>query len=69
MRAVRFHYRGIDPEGGLGDWQEQWTTADVLPVQVAVDIESADGVRWPSVIVSLAQGSGNSDGSAAVKEL
>ena len=69
LRAVRFHYRGIDPEGGLGDWQDRWTTAEVLPVQVAMDIESADGVRWPSVIVSLAQGSGNSDGSASVREL
>lgn len=69
LRAVRFHYRGIDPEGGLGGWQERWATTDVLPVQVAIDIESADGVRWPTVIVSLAQGSGNSDGSASVKEL
>lgn len=69
LRAVRFHYRGIDPEGGLGDWQERWITGDVLPVQVAVDIESADGMRWPGLIVSLAQGSGNSDGSASVKEL
>jgi general secretion pathway protein J len=69
LRAVRFHYRGIDPEGGLGDWQERWTTTDVLPVQVGIDIESADGMRWPTVIVSLAQGSGNSDGSASVKDL
>ena len=69
LRAVRFHYRGIDPEGGLGGWQEQWTTADVLPVQVAIEIESADGVRWPNVIVSLAQGSGNSDGNALLREL
>ena len=69
LRAVRFRYRGIDPEGGLGDWQERWTVAEVLPVQVAMDIESADGVRWPELIVSLAQGSGSSDESALVKEL
>ena len=69
LRSVRFHYRGLDPEGGLGGWQEQWTTADVLPVQVAMDVESADGVRWPTMIVSVAQGSGNSDGSASVKGL
>lgn len=69
LRAVRFHYRGIDPEGGLGGWQEQWTTADVLPVQVAIEVEPADGARWPTLIVSLAQGSGNSDGSASVKDL
>ena len=69
LRAARFRYRGIDPEGGLGDWQDRWTTAEVLPVQVAMDIESADGVRWPRLIVSLAQGSGSSDESALVKEL
>lgn len=69
LRVVRFHYRGINPEGGLGGWQERWTTGEVLPVQVAVDIESADGMRWPRLIVSLAQGSGSSDGSASVKEL
>jgi len=69
LRAVSFHYRGIDTKGGLGDWQERWATTDVLPVQVGIDIESADGVRWPTLIVSLAQGSGNSDGSVSVKEL
>lgn len=69
LRAVRFRYRGIDPEGGLGDWQERWATGEVLPVQVAMDIESADGVRWPRLIVALAQGSGSSDESALVKEL
>lgn len=69
LRAVRFRYRGIDPEGGLGGWQERWATGEVLPVQVAMDIESADGVRWPRLIVALAQGSGSSDESALVKEL
>ena len=69
LRAARFRYRGIDPEGGLGDWQERWTTAEVLPVQVAMDIESADGMRWPTLVVSLAQGSGSSDGSASVEGL
>ena len=69
LRAARFRYRGIDPEGGLGDWQDRWTTAEVLPVQVAMDIESADGLRWPTLVVSLAQGSGSSDGSASVEGL
>ena len=61
LRSVRFRYRGINAEGGMGEWQERWTTGDVLPVQVAMDVEAADGVRWPTLVVSLAQGSGSSN--------
>ena len=69
LRVVRFHYRGLDPEGGLGEWQPQWEATEALPVQVAIDIESADGVRWPDLIVSLAQGSGSSHGAAGMDSL
>ena len=69
LRAVRFHYRGLDPEGGLGDWQAQWEATDALPVQVAIDIESADGAAWPGLVVSLAQGSGSSHGAAGMDSL
>jgi len=61
LRSVRFRYRGIDPEGGLGDWQDRWIAAELLPVQVAVSIESADGTRWPDMVVTIAQGNGSSD--------
>ena len=65
LRSVRFRYRGLKPEGGLEDWQIRWTASETLPVQVAIDIEAADGTRWPALIVTLAQGSGsgNSDGA------
>ena len=66
LRGVRFRYRGMKPEGGLADWQQEWTASEVLPVQVAIDIESADGTRWPSLIVTLAQGSGSNYTSAGV---
>ena len=69
LRVVRFRYRGMDPEGGLGDWQLQWDAAEVLPVQVSIDIESADGVHWPGLVVSLAQGSGSSHSSAGMESL
>jgi len=58
LRNARFRYRGVDREGRLGPWQDRWTAAEVLPLQVAVDVEAADGKPWPSMVVSLAQGSG-----------
>lgn len=62
LRGVRFRYRGVDREGRLGPWQDRWVAAEVLPVQVAVDFEASDGKPWPSVLVSLAQGSGQAQG-------
>lgn len=64
LRDVRFRYRGLKPEGGLEDWQTQWTASESLPVQVAIDIEAADGTRWPTLIVTLAQGSGGGSNAA-----
>lgn len=58
LRGVRFRYRGLAREGGLAPWQDRWTTAEVLPLQVAIEIQGGDGKYWPSMIVSLAQGSG-----------
>lgn len=58
LRAVRFRYRGLDEEGGLAAWQEEWRMAEALPLQVSIEIETAQGQRWPPLVVSLAQGSG-----------
>lgn len=69
LREVRFRYRGLKPEGGLADWQPQWDVPDALPVQVAIDIEAADGMRWPSLVVTLALGSGSVGGVAGVESL
>jgi general secretion pathway protein J len=57
LRAVRFLYRGLDQNGRLTEWQPQWRLAEVLPVQVSIDIETATGERWPPLVVTLAQGS------------
>ena len=62
LRATRFRYRGLDQEGKLGEWQDRWTAAESLPLQVSIDIESGDGQRWPGLVVSLAQGSGQDNG-------
>lgn len=60
LHAVRFRYRGLDEEGNLGEWQEQWNAVENLPLQASVEIESADGQPWPNMIVSLMQGTGSS---------
>lgn len=62
LGAARFRYRGLDQEGKLGEWQDRWTAAESLPLQVSIDIESADGRPWPGLVVSLAQGNGQDNG-------
>lgn len=55
--ALRLRYRGFDDTGALGGWQERWGPAS-LPLQVEVVIETErDGV-WPTLVVTLPQGTG-----------
>ncbi|MDR1076977.1 MAG: prepilin-type N-terminal cleavage/methylation domain-containing protein [Xanthomonadaceae bacterium] len=57
LRSVRFRYRGMDLSGGKpADWEDEWTRADILPTQVAIEVETADGSSWPPLIVTLARG-------------
>ncbi len=61
LKAVRFRYRGLAPDGGgLGDWQDGWSQVETLPVQVSIEIQADDGTRWPDMVVTLAQGNGTS---------
>ena len=55
LREARFRYRGLDDQNQLGDWQDDWDTADRLPLQVRIDIQSADGMVWPTLVVALPQ--------------
>lgn len=56
LRAVRFRYRGVDPASGqLGDWQDQWTTHERMPLLVSIQIEPARGTEWPPLTVTLPQ--------------
>lgn len=61
LESVRFRYRGLDPDAArLGPWQDGWSQVETLPVQVSIQIEAADGRRWPDMVVTLAQGNGSS---------
>lgn len=62
LREVRFAYRGLDDEGKLGDWQPKWERAEILPLQVAVEFETADGAQWPRLVVQLAGGGNGNSG-------
>lgn len=53
LKSARFRYRGYAPEGGLGEWQEEWENGEQLPLMVEVTISDADDQVWPPVIVSL----------------
>lgn len=56
LRALRFRYRGIDPQSGeLGDWQPRWDTHDRLPLLVSIEVIPAQGAPWPPLIVALPQ--------------
>lgn len=52
---ARFQYRGLDADGALGEWQDQWNAWEQLPLQVAIEIASADGGDWPPMVVALPQ--------------
>ncbi len=52
LQAVAFRYRGLDDEGQLGDWQDSWTQADQLPLQVEIRISGEQGGVWPTLLVA-----------------
>ncbi|KAF1708872.1 general secretion pathway protein GspJ [Pseudoxanthomonas kalamensis DSM 18571] len=62
LRQVRFQYRGLDRNGQLGEWEDQWRAGELLPVQVRIDVETADGKRWPPQVITLALGDGSQAG-------
>ncbi|MCD9006538.1 prepilin-type N-terminal cleavage/methylation domain-containing protein [Luteimonas sp. XNQY3] len=54
---LRMRYRGFDETGALGEWQERWGPA-ALPLQVEVQIETGRDGAWPTLVVTLPQGTG-----------
>lgn len=66
LSAVRFRYRGLDPESGeLGAWSDRWEAMDRLPVLVEAGFTDADGTPWPTLVVALPQAMGLADGRGA----
>ena len=53
LESAQFRYRSLDADGRLGEWQEEWTQGDRLPLQVEVTLRDQDGRDWPPLIVAL----------------
>lgn len=55
LTGLRIRYRGLD-EDGSAEWLDAWDAHDSLPLQVSIEIESAQGGTWPPLVVALPQG-------------
>jgi general secretion pathway protein J len=55
IRDGHFEFRGIDEEGKLGDWTEEWEDPSRTPmmVRVALEFERSSGFTWPLLEVPL----------------
>lgn len=55
IRRGRFEYRGIDEEGKLGDWEDDWEDPSRTPMMVRLSLQFQDGtyMQWPVLEVPL----------------
>lgn len=53
LQAARFRYRALTADNTLGDWREDWTTGDRMPVQVEITLRDANGREWPPMVIAL----------------
>ncbi|GAB6194967.1 prepilin-type N-terminal cleavage/methylation domain-containing protein [Lysobacter xanthus] len=52
VRSVGFRYRGLGEDGRPGEWRDEWTAVEQLPLLVEVKITGADGRPWPTLVVA-----------------
>lgn len=52
LGEAAFRYRGLDAEGKLGPWQDEWTAVEQLPLLVEVRMTGLDGRPWPALVVT-----------------
>lgn len=55
IRRGRFEYRGIDDQGRLSDWDDDWEDPSRTPmmVRVSLEFERNSGLSWPTLEVPL----------------
>lgn len=52
LRSVAFAYQTYDASGEPGQWREEWTQPEALPLRVRVRIADGQGA-WPELVVAL----------------
>lgn len=55
IRSGGFEYRGLDENGQMSDWQDDWDNAAVLPAAVRLKLRMSDESLyiWPDIEVAL----------------
>jgi hypothetical protein len=55
IRRGRFEYRGIDEQGRLSDWDDEWEDASRTPmmIRLSLEFERNSGLTWPTLEVPL----------------
>lgn len=55
IRAGKFEYRALDEQGQLSNWSSNWDEPSQTPlmVQIALDLDNAGQVNWPTLAVPL----------------
>lgn len=55
IRRGQFSFRGINDEGKLGDWEDEWEDASRTPMMVRLELEFErnSGLTWPVLEVPL----------------
>lgn len=55
IRRGHFEFRGIDDEGKLGDWTDEWEDPSRTPMMVRIDLEFErnSGLAWPVLDIPL----------------
>ena len=54
---AHFEYRGLGQDGKAGDWQNDWTRASQLPLQLRLVLKFKDTTRpWPAFVTALPLG-------------
>jgi len=60
IASGRFSYRGLDDQGQLADWTNGWTSTEITPLMLRLELTMQPGVQipWPTLDVPVMLNSG-----------